>query len=249
VLATLKTEMAAVGEWFALKAAILAGGAGTRLQPITDYVPKALLPIGNRYVIEYIIDYLKHHGITELVMLVSENVVDLIRNHIGGGERFGVRVEYSVAERIGTAGALGAAADMLGDRFVVYYGDVLTDMDLTAMTHFHATKKAMCTLAMSTSVPIDYGVARVAKDGRVKFFEEKPVLKEYPVSMGIHVVEKEALSYCKPKTDFAQNVIPTLLKDGKKIYAYLTEKRHYDIGTFKSLEEVRELLEQKKTLF
>jgi NDP-sugar pyrophosphorylase family protein len=232
-----------------LKAAILAGGAGTRLYPITAYVPKALIPLGSRYVIEYIIDYLKHHGINEIVVLISRNEYDLLRNHLGDGTRFGVKIEYSVAERIGTAGALGAAGDLLGDAFVVYYGDVLTNMDLTSMIQFHATKKAVCTLAMSTSVPIDYGVARVAADGRVTFFEEKPVLKEYPVSMGIHVVEKEALSYCKPKTDFAQNVIPTLLKDRKSVFAYLTEKRHYDIGTFKSLEEVRELLERNKTLF
>lgn len=232
-----------------MKAAILAGGAGTRLYPITAYVPKALIPLGSRYVIEYIIDYLKHHGINEIVVLISRNEYDLLRNHLGDGTRFGVKIEYSVAERIGTAGALGAAGDLLGDAFVVYYGDVLTNMDLTSMIQFHATKKAVCTLAMSTSVPIDYGVARVAADGRVTFFEEKPVLKEYPVSMGIHVVEKEALSYCKPKTDFAQNVIPTLLKDRKSVFAYLTEKRHYDIGTFKSLEEVRELLERNKTLF
>lgn len=232
-----------------LKAAILAGGAGTRLYPITAYVPKTLLPIGNRYVIEYIIDYLKHHGITEVVMLVSENEFELIRNHLGEGGRFGIRVEYSVAERIGTAGALGAAADVLGERFVVYYGDVLTDMDLAAMIHFHVGKKAICSLAMSTKVPIDYGLARVAEDGRVTFFEEKPVLKEYPVSMGIHVLEKEVLSYCKPKTDLAHDVIPQLVKDGKNVYAYLTENRHYDIGTFKTLEEVREVLENNKPLF
>jgi NDP-sugar pyrophosphorylase family protein len=232
-----------------VKAAVLAGGAGTRLYPITAYVPKALIPIGNRYVIEYIIDYLKHHGINDVVMLVSESEFELIRNHLGDGARFGVGVEYSVAERIGTAGALAAAADLLRESFVLYYGDVLTDMDLRAMIDFHRARKACCTLAMSTTVPMDYGVARVAKDGRVSYFEEKPVLKEYPVSMGIDVVEKEVLAYCKPMTDFAQHVVPSLLKGKKPVFAYLTEKRHYDIGTFKSLEEVRALLERNKTLF
>ncbi len=233
-----------------LKAAILAGGAGTRLYPITAYVPKALIPIGNRYVIEYIIDYLKHHGINDIVMLISENEFELIRNHLGDGERFGVGIEYSVAERIGTAGAIGAAADLLGDTFVLYYGDVLTDMDLKAMMDFHIKKTSTCTLAMSTTVPMDYGVARVADDGRVTFFEEKPILKEYPVSMGIDIVEKdEVLSYCRPKIDFAQHVVPSLLSARKAVFAYLTDKRHYDIGTFKNLEEVRDLLERNKTLF
>ena len=80
------------------------------------------------------------------------------------------------------------------------------------------------------------------------YFEEKPVLKEYPVSMGIDIFEPEILWYCKPNTDIAQHVIPNLLQDGKGVYAYMTEKRHYDIGTFKSLEEVRQLAE-KNNLF
>ena len=232
-----------------MKAAVLAGGAGTRLYPITAYVPKALIPLGSRYVIEYIIDYLKHYGVTEIVLLISPNEYDLLRNHLGDGTRYGVKIEYSVAERVGTAGALSVAADLLGDRFVVYYGDVLTNMDLQEMIQLHLTKKPICTLAMSTAVPIEYGVGRVDTDGRVTFFEEKPVLKEYPVSMGIDIVEREVLSYCKPNTDIAQDVVPRLLGEGKPVYAYLTPKRHYDIGTFKNLEEARRLVETNKILF
>ena len=86
-------------------------------------------------------------------------------------------------------------------------------------------------------------------DGRITYFEEKPVLKEYPVSIGIDVFERDVLSYCKPNTDIAQHVIPSLLRDGKGVYAYMTDKRHYDIGTFKSLEEVRQLIESNKLLF
>jgi mannose-1-phosphate guanylyltransferase/phosphomannomutase len=232
-----------------LKAAILAGGAGTRLYPLTSYVPKILLPLGNRYVIEYVIDYLKSHGITEIVMLLSTNEFDLVRNQLGDGSRYGMSVEYSVAERIGTAGAVQAAASLLGDRFVVYYGDVLTDMDLSAMIKFHESKKSICTLALSTSVPIEYGVAKVDSDGRLSYFEEKPVLREYPVNMGIAILEREALSYCQTNTDLAHDVLPHLLKDQKPVYGYLTEKRHYDIGTFKSLEEVRTLIEKNQELF
>lgn len=229
-----------------MKAAILAGGAGTRLYPLTTYLPKTLIPIGSRFVIEYVIDYLKSHGVTEIVMLVSDNEFELVKNHLGDGSRFGVTIEYSVAERIGTAGALGAAADLVGDSFVVYYGDVLTDMNLKAMISFHEEKNALCTIAMSNAVPIDYGVARVAKDGRVEYFEEKPILKEYPISMGIQVCEKEFLSYCKPNLDIAQDVIPRLLKEGKPVYAFLSSKRHYDIGTFKTLEEVRQLFQKEE---
>jgi NDP-sugar pyrophosphorylase family protein len=231
-----------------MKAAILSGGAGTRLYPLTSYVPKSLIPIGSRYVIEYIIDYLKRHGITELVMLISDKESQLLENQLGDGGRFGVRVEYSVAERLGTAGALDAARDLLCDRFVVYYGDVLTNMDLGAMIRFHEAQKAACTLAMSTAVPSEYGVARVNHDGRVTYFEEKPVLKEYPVSMGIDIFEHEVLSYCRPNSDIAKDVITKLVKENKPVYAYLTGKRHYDIGTFKALEEVRDLIEKHSPL-
>jgi len=231
-----------------LKAAILAGGAGTRLYPLTAYVPKALIPVGKRYVIEYIIEYLRRHEIKDIIMLVSNNEIDLLKNHLQDGSRFGVRIEYSTAERVGTAGAIHVAEDMLNDNFIVYYGDVLTNMDLSEMIRHHVAKQATCTLAMSTSVPIEYGVARVSQEGRVTYFEEKPVLKEYPVSMGINIFEQEVLSYCKPNTDIAQHVIPNLLRDGKAVYAYMTDKRHYDIGTFKSLEEVRQLAEDNSLL-
>jgi NDP-sugar pyrophosphorylase family protein len=232
-----------------MKAAILAGGAGTRLYPLTSYVPKSLIPLGSRYVIEYIIDYLKHHGIADLVMLISENESKLLRNHLGDGSRFGVKLEYSVADRIGTAGALGAAGNLLGDNFVVYYGDVLTDMDLKSMIQFHNDRGSVCTIAMSTAVPMEYGIARVSANGRVTFFQEKPVLKEYPVSMGIYLCRDDVLPYCKPNSDLSQDIIPKLLRDGRPVFAYLTEKRHYDIGTFKNLEEVRTLIEQSKATF
>ena len=180
-------------------------------------------------------------------MLVSNAELELLKNHLGDGKRFGMSVEYSVAERIGTAGALGEARDLLSDTFVVYYGDVLTEMDLRAMIDFHSSKNSICTIALSTNVPIDYGVARVAEDGRITYFQEKPVLKEYPVSMGIDILNRDALTYCLPNTDLAKHVIPNLLADHKPVFAYLTDKRHYDIGTFKSLEEVRALFEQQKT--
>ena len=227
----------------------MAGGAGTRLYPITAYVPKSLIPIGNRYVIEYILDYLKRYRVDDVVMLISESESELLRNHLGDGTRFGLRIEYSVAQRIGTAGAVSAAGSMLGDRFLVYYGDVLTDMDLSEMIRFHDSRKALCTIAMSTSVPMDYGIAKVSEDGRVTYFQEKPVLKEYPVSMGILIFEREALPYCKPYSDISHDIIPQLLTDGKPVYAYLTPKRHYDIGTFKSLEEVRSLVEKAEPPF
>ena len=98
----------------------MAGGAGTRLYPLTDYVPKTLMAIGSHYVIEYILDYLRRNGILEIVTLTTGNESELLRNHLGDGKRFGVNIEFSIAERIGTAGALEVAGSMLGATFVMF---------------------------------------------------------------------------------------------------------------------------------
>jgi len=136
-------------------------------------------------------------------MLISNIEHELLRNHLGHGQRYGVRIEYSVAEKIGTTGGLGEAGPILGDRFLIYYGDVLTDMDLRAMIRFHNSKNTVCTVALSRAATIEYGVARVTEDSRITYFKEKPLLQEYPVSMGVYMLQKEALNYCQPNTDLS----------------------------------------------
>jgi len=229
-----------------LKAAILVGGAGTRLYPLTTYVPKALIPIGGKPLIDHIIDYLSRHGINEIILLTSSEDHSAISNHLDRGYARDVTLSYDVRERIGTAGAIGAASPKLSDTFVIYYGDVLVDFDLRAMATFHKEHQAALTIALSKSVPIEYGVAQLSTDGRVTYFKEKPVLPEYPVSMGVYIAEPTILPYCKPQTDLSNDVIPQLLQDGLPVYGYLTERRHYDIGTFRVLEEVRNLFKQPR---
>jgi mannose-1-phosphate guanylyltransferase/phosphomannomutase len=114
------------------------------------------------------------------------------------------------------------------------------------MIRFHEERHAVLTIVLSKSVPIDYGVARLSAEGRVTFFKEKPVLPEYPISMGVYIAEPTILSYCKPQTDLSNDVIPQLLQDGLPVYGYLTDRRHYDIGTFKTLEEARNVFKQHK---
>lgn len=90
------------------------------------------------------------------------------------------------SERVGTAGAIGAAHSLLTETFIIYYGDVLVDFDLNAMIRFHKQHKAALTIALSQSVPIDYGVAQLSANGRVTYFKEKPVLPEYPINMAVY---------------------------------------------------------------
>jgi len=225
-----------------LKAFVLAGGAGTRLSPLTSYVPKGMIPIAGKPFIDYVISYLASHGIRNIIMLLSDEDSEVYRNHLDDGSKYGVNIGYSISPRTGTSNALKDASSHIDGTFLVYYGDVLTSLDLTDMIRFHREKKAVCTVALSTGVRIDYGVGRVDKDNRIEYFEEKPVLKDYPVAIGVCLCEPSFLKYCSSGSDIAANVIPALVAKGERVYGYLTPEPHHDIGSFKQLDEVKKIL-------
>ncbi|MEM3517320.1 MAG: nucleotidyltransferase family protein [Candidatus Bathyarchaeia archaeon] len=229
-----------------MKAAILVGGAGTRLLPLTYYVPKCMIFIGGKPFLDYVIEYLIKHDIDEVILLVSDEDYDVFYNYYENGKRFNIKISYSSGPRIGTAGALYLAKDLLESTFVTYYGDVLTDFDLTSMINFHKSKRSICTLALSRGVPIEYGVGKIDESGKLIYFEEKPILHEHPISMGIYVMEPEVLDFCKPNLDIASDVIPILIKKRLPIYGYITERPHYDIGTFKHLDVVKKIIERRR---
>ncbi len=228
-----------------MKAFVLAGGAGTRLSPLTMYIPKGMIPIGGKPFIDYVISYLARHGIRNIVMLLSEDDSEVFRNHLDDGAKFGVKIGYSIGPRTGTASAIKDAASMIDGTFLVYYGDVLTALDLTGMIRFHQEKKAVCTVALSTGVRIDYGVGRVDGEGRVQYFEEKPLLSDYPVSIGVYLCEPKVLDYCSNGPDLAGDVLPSLLKKGEPVYGFITKEPHHDIGSFKQLNEAKEILQNR----
>ncbi len=229
-----------------MKAFILAGGAGTRLSPLTQYLPKGMIPVAGKPFIDYVIRYLAGHGVRNVIMLLSEEDSEVYRNHLDDGSKFGVSLGYSISPRAGTASALREAANLVDGTFLIYYGDVLTSLDLSGMMKFHHEKKAVCTVALSTGVRIDYGVGRVDGEGRIKYFEEKPVLQEYPVSIGVYVCEPKVLEYCTPGSDLAADVLPQMLKKGEAVYGFITKEPHHDIGSFKQLNEAKEILRSQK---
>jgi len=228
-----------------MKAAVLAGGAGTRLSPVTHYVPKCMIPVGGHPFLNYVIKYLKSHDVKDIILLVSNEDYSIFHSYFDDGDRYGVKISYSTAPRIGTAGAIKAARKYLNSSFIVYYGDVFTDMDLTKMINFHRRKKSMCTVALSRRLQIEYGVGKIKKGGKLSYFEEKPVVKDYPVSMGIFILKPAAIEYCEPNTDLSSDVIPKLMKKRFPVYGYITDHRHYDIGSFKRLEEIRGILKER----
>jgi len=221
----------------AMKAIILAGGEATRLRPLTCNTPKIMVPVLNRPYLEHLADYLRRHGILEMILAVGK-LPDRVQRHFGDGDRFGVRIAYSTEEcPLGTAGAVKNADRFIDDSFLVFNGDILTDIDLSTMIQAHRGNRAMATLALTpVDDPTIYGVVETDASGRVHRFTEKPswdMVKTNMINAGIYVLEPDILSHIAPDTFsmFERDVFPPLLEGGYRIYGYPSHDYWIDIGT------------------
>ncbi|HYC11056.1 MAG TPA: nucleotidyltransferase family protein [Nitrososphaerales archaeon] len=233
-------------------AAILCGGRGERLKPLTDYFQKAMVPIGPKKLplLSYIIRLMTHHGISRVALLTGYKSED-IRHYFGDGSESGVAMTYSV-DRKGSKGSLNAVANALRngaiprcDELLVYYGDVLTDLDITALLSLHRGKKADVTLVLAKGYQIPVGTAEV-KGGMVTAFREKPTL-DFNVTTGCMVAGPKAMALMKrvaggDNTDLMTHFIPRLLSNGGKVAAYYTGQEWFDVGTISSLEKLNDEL-------
>src|SRR5438093_11509970 len=122
-----------------------------------------MIPIAGKPFIDYVISYLASHGIRNIIMLLSDEDSEVYRNHLDDGSKYGVNVGYSISPRTGTANALKEASGHIDSTFLVYYGDVLTTLDLTDMIRFHREKKPTCKVALSTGARNDKGVRPTSK--------------------------------------------------------------------------------------
>ena len=158
-----------------MKAMVLAAGLGTRLRPVTWSMPKPMVPVVNRPVMEHIVRLLAAHDFDEIVANLHW-FPDTIESHFGDGSGFGVSITYSHEQALlGTAGGVREAADLLGDSFLVISGDALTDIDLTAMREFHRSHDGIATLATRrVGDTSGFGVVITDRDGRIQGFQEKP---------------------------------------------------------------------------
>ena len=220
-----------------MKAVILAGGEATRLRPLTCNTPKIMVPILNRPYLEHLAGYLKRHGIVDIILAVGK-VPDRVRDHFGDGSAFGVRIAYSTENvPLGTAGAVKNAERFLDGPFLVFNGDILTDIDLSAMMQAHRRNKAMASLALTpVDNPTIYGVVETDSEGRVRRFTEKPSWDRVTTNMinaGIYVLEPDILSHIVPDTFsmFERDVFPPLLESGHAIYSFPSQDYWIDIGT------------------
>jgi NDP-sugar pyrophosphorylase family protein len=215
-------------------AVLLVGGLGTRLRPLTLTTPKAMLPVANRPFLEHQLDHLAAHGI-DRVILACGYEPQSIREH------FGDRLEYVVEdEPLGTGGAIAHAARGIDEPFLACNGDVLTDLDLTALIEFHASRDARATIALhAVADPSRYGVVVTEPNGRVTAFVEKPE-GEPPASTinaGTYVLTPETLERVPPgrAVSIEREVFPELVGHG--LYASAEPARWIDIGTPESYLE------------
>jgi mannose-1-phosphate guanylyltransferase len=234
-----------------MKAVILAAGKGTRIQPLTTTMPKPMIPIINKPVMEFMVDLLRQHGFTQIIISTSYLAAD-IENYFRDGARFGVEIAYCfegyradgviVPEGLGAAGGLKKIQDESGvfdDAFVVVCGDVIVDLDLTRALAFHRKKKAAATMILKDLPRKDvgrYGVVQTARDGRILKFEEKPAPElaiSTAVNTGIYIFEPSVLD-CIPSGqpfDIAWEFFPRLIERGLPFYGLTLPFNWIDVGS------------------
>ena len=219
----------------------MAGGEGTRLRPMTSSMPKPLLPVVNRPIMQHVLTLLKRHGLTETVVTV-QFLASLVKNYFGDGEELGMELTYANEEKpLGTAGSVKNAEEALkDDSFLVISGDALTDFDLTELIEFHKEKGALVTVCLTrVPNPLEFGITIIDDEGRVERFLEKPTWGQVfsdTVNTGIYVMEPEVFNYVEADVpvDWSGDVFPALMKEGKPIYGFVAEGYWEDVGTHES---------------
>jgi mannose-1-phosphate guanylyltransferase/phosphomannomutase len=239
-----------------VKAVIMAGGEGTRLRPLTSNCPKPLLPIANRPMMEHVIDLLKRHGVTDIVVTVAF-LANQIKDYFGDGQEFGVTIRYvDEPTPLGTAGSVRNAADLLSDeRFLVISGDVITDIDLTKIVDFHIGREAVATIGLTpVENPLEFGIVITREDGTIERFLEKPTWGQVfsdTINTGIYVLEPEIFEFIDAgrPVDFSGEVFPRLLQDGRPLYGAVAGGYWEDVGTLEAyLGAHKDVLDQMVAL-
>jgi len=214
-----------------VKAVILAGGLGTRLQPYTTFLPKAMLPLGEKPVLEHLIDWIKRRNIDSIVLCVSY-LRKTIEDYFEDGTRFGVKIEYAVANRpLATAGQLKTAEEFIDDTFVCVYGDSIFDFNLKNMIDYHKRKKSFVTMALfEYKTKLRYGFIETDKNSRVTTWKEKPEIKGN-INIGCYVMEYEVLKLIPANRPYGMDdVIKNAIIRKNKVSGFLIKKGFIDIG-------------------
>lgn len=233
-----------------MKAMILAAGKGTRVRPITYMIPKPMIPILHKPVMEFLVELLKDHGFNQ-IMINTSHLADQIEDYFRDGQQWGVQIGFSfeghflngqpVAKALGSAGGLRKIQDFSGffdDTFVVLCGDALIDLNLTEVVRFHKAKGAIATVVMREVDPTQvssYGVVVTDENGLIKTFQEKPKQEEAlssTINTGIYIFEPEIFDYIPANCeyDIGGQLFPALVAVGAPFYGVTADFQWVDIG-------------------
>jgi len=226
------------GEYI-MKALFLAGGMGTRLRPITDNLPKPMVPMMVRPLLESNILKLKECGVDEVILSTCYKS-EVIEEHFGDGEKIGLKINYLREETpLGTGGAIKIAEDFFNETFIVFNADILCDIDIVEMINFHKEKKAAVTIATTkVSNPSEYGVIEYGADLYAKSFTEKPKLsaiKSNLINAGIYIFEPTVLKEipASKNVSIERETFPLLLEKGYPIAVFQSDAYWIDIGNIR----------------
>lgn len=218
---------------------LMAGGLGTRLQPLTDERPKPLLAVGGKPILETILESFAEQGFKRIFLSVNYRA-EMIRNHFGAGDRWGVQVEYlHEGARLGTAGALSLLPERPTAPVVVMNGDLLTRINFDNLLQFHNAQRAVATMAVREyDYQVPYGVVRL-EGARIEAIEEKPVRKFF-INAGIYALSPEALDHLPTETFFDMpTLFEHLIAAGKTTAAYPLREYWLDIGRLEEFERAQ----------
>lgn len=227
---------------------ILAAGAGKRLGKLTQGIPKPMLKIGNMPILEYTLRLFKKFGIKD-VFINLHYKPECIREYFGDGRKFGVDIRYSWEKSLlGTAGAVKKMQPWLRGTFIVAYGDTLRDIDIAAMLKAHKKSKADITIAVYRAGDSrDCGIVKFDKSGLVSEFIEKPEqgldISDEFANCGVYLINRQLLKFIPvgKSCDFSSDVFPKLLKNGYRVFAFLTKAYLLDIGTPESYAKAKKV--------
>jgi mannose-1-phosphate guanylyltransferase/phosphomannomutase len=219
-----------------MKAVVMAGGEGTRLRPLTSNQPKPMVPIVGKPCMEHILELLREHDLTEVIVTVAF-LPQAIRGYFGDGETLGMQIGYSVEESpLGTAGSVRLATKQLDETFLVISGDALCDVDLGALIAFHKDRGAAVTIGLkAVDNPLEFGIVVTDEEGRIERFLEKPSWGQVfsdTINTGIYVLEPEVLKHVPTDRpyDFSKELFPLLLEMGRPLYGFVMDGYWQDIG-------------------
>lgn len=245
------------------KIIIVAGGLATRMRPLTENIPKCLVDINGKPLIQHQIEFFREHGYGEFIFCVA-HLAEKVKEFFGDGSAFDVHIDYiqETKELMGTAGSVKLVEGLIGEEdVIIYYGDNLTSMDFDKLMRFHKDKDAIATICLRP-LPSGYkssSIITLDDDNRIKVFLEKPPQDEFEkyadekiyINSGIYALNKKALEMIPKdqKFDFAKELFPEIIRHGSGLFGYPTTEFFREIGRVEKYNQFLEEVKGKKNIF